>query len=473
MNEIDLYFKLIDEKESNSIIDKFCLDIKSENLEYKKTKMRMLLKNPIAARKGKKHHPFTFELILVRHKEKHLSSLTNKEYLNFISDKSVCQTNLEKLANYILDFPNEFEKINGLIKNNVEKNKDFFDFDIHFENDEELTEYLKKISILSSRDLLLGFIDKLMTEEIKDDFLSYDNELETVIKDLSLLSFYDYLQNVSDEIKKIILKYIYIKTHANIDYEILSEFCIEIMSVILLISESKNKHNITNEEYKTKYESSQIQLVDLKESIKEMEKNKKDNDKILKAEIKEIEEKLSIFENSMKIKEEVYKQSIKDLKTKNEVNISILKKNNEKSILELENKNKENTNILKDNNEKKITYERQLFKQSKYMEYTFPQVELDEQLFGLIYSMNIDISKTIFKEILFIPYEEWKEMLNNLTNVKKIYIQREGISSKQLSEVTNYCNNKNYTVKLISISNEKMLIEKISLIKNELMGCDL
>ncbi|WP_270568061.1 hypothetical protein, partial [Clostridium beijerinckii] len=59
---------------------------------------------------------------------------------------------------------------------------------------------------------------------------------------------------------------------------------------------------------------------------------------------------------------------------------------------------------------------------------------------------------------------DWK---NRITNVKKIYIQREGIPTRELSKIRNYCVKNGIEIKeSISIYDEKRLIEIVSMIKN-------
>ena len=76
-------------------------------------------------------------------------------------------------------------------------------------------------------------------------------------------------------------------------------------------------------------------------------------------------------------------------------------------------------------------------------------------------------TKIIFNEVEFISSDKWKDKVNN---VNKIYIQRQGITTKKLNEIKKYCLECGIANKVISVDNEKALIETISILKHNIGG---
>lgn len=450
MNEIDLYINLIDEEETNKILKYFNQTVKSENLEFKKTKIKTIFRGQQTVKKMKTNGPSPFLAALQRHQIEIFKTYDEKEFLMALNEGIGDVADYVKFANLVIKLPNKINEYLDMIKSNINSNKYLFDFGVTFNDDLEIIRYFNKASYFSNEKTLLRFIDKFHNKAVKDNLIPpLENTQLEIIKKYSFQELYKRIQGEHmDNVFNI--KYMYIKTHPKIDKELMNGFCgdiiIELMDTFSMIKskDSDKKLNVDTTEIKT-LENKLEKLTEEKKILdKEYINYVKKSQKEIKSRIEELEE---------------YKNKMKTLNSE-VVDINALSER----IKEMEIKNKDLESKYKDEKKKNKEYEKQRRETNVYYEYAFTSNELNEaNKIGIIHSMEyINLAKIIFNDVNFITLNNWKEQINKL---EVVYIQREGISTRKLEEIRDYCSQRGITNKVISIDNEKTLIENISLIK--------
>lgn len=455
MNEIDLYVSLINEEEANKILKVFNQTIKIGNLELKKTKIKTIFRGQKQTRKRNSFGANPFWLILKSHQIERFKNYEEKEFLMALNYKDDDISDYVKLANLIIKLPNKVDKNMKMITENIKSGKYLFDFGIMLNEESEIINYFNKTKYFSSDKLLLSFIDKYYDRAVKEELILPMDKIQK--EDISNYSLQELFIRIHRESKNNILniKYEYIRTHSEIEKELLIGFCGDIIFElvnILCISKNRSINKTTS-----------IEIEEIKSLENKVKSLAQENKSINKEYISYM--KKSQKEIRLKMQElEELKNEVEALKVKS-IEIHDLFE----QIKILTDKNKELEKKYKDSKSNNKEYEKKIKETKTYYEYAFNLNDLNEEnKIGIIHSMEyINIAKIIFNEIEFITLNNWKEHVNKL---QEIYIQREGIPTRKLEEIKTYCSRKGIANKVISINNEKTLIENISLIKANWRG---
>ncbi|AIY80662.1 hypothetical protein FDB15_14520 [Clostridium botulinum] len=444
MNEIDMYLSLIDDREANNILKVLKCNVRLDNLELKKTKIRTMIRTN-QSKKLFKENISPFSVIIIRHNIKEWNHLNEKEFLITLNKMEEIPDYV-KFANLMMKFPDKKNKYIELINENKNNNKYVFDFDLNFDNKEEIIRYYSKLS--ENQEDLLKNIDMYSHKAVDLGLLQKDNENRKDIINWDIIKLYNELKSHSPD-ENMFMKYEYIRTHNDIDKNILNNLYQDILFHLLSIFVDSGADVNKSESLKLKTEIDKLQ-----NDYKKAEKDKVEKTKEYKKEIKTLKQELDLTKSKiteldkMKTELEIYSNK----------NDSLLKQMNE-----LKEKNNLLDTQLKNNKKELKFYEKQVNNMQLYYKYNFSQNENNEKIFGVIHSTNINIVKIIFSEVEFIPIDDWKKAIKD---IKKIYIQREGIPTSELTKIKNYCSKNGIDIiRNISIPDEKSLIEIISIEK--------
>lgn len=450
MNDIDMYISLINEEEANSILKALECNVRVKNIELMRTKIRTILRGGHSPKKVKGN---PFMNILIRHKKKQWDSLSEKEFFVALNKDSNNIPDYVKFANLLLKYPDKKNEYIQLMNKNRTENKEIFDFDLKFNNKEEIREYCTKL--LSNKDSTMEKLKECIVEASEHGLLSADIEVLKDIKNWDIVKLYNSLKTDNEQLN-MFMKFEYLREHEDIDIEIFNKFSYDIITYLLYLFE-ESCADIS----KTEVNKLKVELSEKQNDNKKLEKEKLEKEKEIKKLIKELKNETASIkldtEEFEKMKLELEKMKSKVDKYSNE------NKNLINQTVELKNKNDTLNNELKNNKKELNSYISQIKNTDLYYEYSFPKND-SEKIFGVIYNMDINIAKVIFNEVEFIDINEWK---NNIDKVRKLYIQIEGISTRELTKIKKYCSINGIEFKQsISIHDEKNLIEVVSMIKN-------
>lgn len=445
LNEIEIYLSLVDDEEIDKILKYFKQNVRSNSLELKKTKIRTIVRmNHSIQQKKVRENPFT--AILMRHKLVELQELNEREFLITINSKSNSIPDHIKFANLILKFPSEKDKYIKLINSNLNNNKYIFDFNISFNNKDEIDNYITKISL--DKEAILDRLKISLDHAIEADLLSPVMHNLDDIRSWNIVRFYNELGQCCRDDNSY-LKLEYMRTHNDIDNELLAKWYLDISTDILSLFEE----NYTDKNYILEMKEKIDEAINnLKKIEKQKEQEIKEHNDIVKKLKKDLTANKLCNEELEKLKTDVKRQSVENEQLIKQ--LDMLKVQNDTLSLQLQ----ENKIKVKD-------YHTKITDIEQYCEYNFPINASEEKIFGIILSTRIKIARIIFKEVEFMYVDNWKNQINN---VKRIYIQNEGIETKERNKIRKYCTKNGIDIiETISVIDEKRLIEIISNKKNK------
>ena len=446
-----MYISLIDENEASNILKMFNCNVRVNNLDLMKTKIKTILRSGSTLKKIK-GNPFIN--VLVRHKKKRWDMLNEKEFLIELNNNFEYIPDYVKCANLLLKYPDKKNKYIDIINENRIEGRYIFDFGLKFDNKKEIQDYY--IKLLENRGNIVDIITEYIIKAYKSDLVKVNEKKLRGVSKCNIVDLHNMLKK-DDEQMNMFLKFEYLRKNEDVDVEIFNKFSYDIIIYLLHLFEKS--------------------YIDIKSSIKDENKIELDENQIdyYRLEKEKLEKEVKILKKELKKKTTDIKLHIEECK-KTQIEIQKIKSDNYKCFNEIEELTKKNEELENENsifniklaecNEKINSYMKKIKNDELYYEYSFLKKD-SIKLFGVIHSIDINIAKIIFQEIEFINIASWRE---NINRVKKIYIQIEGISKRQLSRIKEYCElNEIEIIKSISIHDEKSLIEKISIIKNSNM----
>lgn len=428
MNDIELYISIIDNNEADRILKCMGQNLKKNNIPFKNKiiMVRRSLRNPnVMGINNKKHKQSPFNFILQKHLIKKDENMEEKEFFFHLIELDNIKS-YEKLANMIWYCPDILEKHRDKIITNIKEGKNVFELDINFDSDGEVAKYIEKGSILFKDDIedIIQYLCEIfqISKELKGD-KEFEQTFEE-IKNMDLKDFRTRLLKKKIKVEKYLAKFIFIITHKEEKIQLLRIMSIE--AVIEFIKFRENEFKYKENEYSNK----------IKYKDKCLQEYEKDKDKIL-----DKIEKLNKEKNKILINKDKEIDNYKK-KYKNE------RDNLKKQLAQLENE--------------LINIREYINKFNDYME-TFKNQK--DKLFGVIVTMEIKITQNIYPEIYFVNYTKFMEKRDILKKLNKIYIQREGLSNRNLDKIENFAQENAIVSNIESFRDEKELIEKIALLK--------
>ena len=341
------------------------------------------------------------------------------------------------------------------MEENLKNKKHMFELGYSFKTDEDIEKFMLKTVAYNSD---FGF--NIYIKNIEDLFSGEDNEklneLVEVERKWNLLDFYNNFFNNENMDKPYLMQYAYLKTHCDMSKDLKYFFMLDIESVLL-----KNYINtfecafrgseeaLTDSENTSKLKNCENEIESLKGQAETYKKN-----------IKKVEE------SNKKLKKRI--DEFKKAETENEISITKFKDriSDQRKTIEISKETLKNYKQEKSKSEKeKKIMESKLNELKDYEKYNFSSEENYEKTSAVIYSSEVKIAKIVFPEILFIPFDKWKEQIEKENSINKILIKRDGITSPMILEIKNYADKHNISTRILMTLNEKALIEQIAYMK--------
>lgn len=437
MSEIDIFLELLDNKRLYYICRTMKIAVQGKNnKELNKIKLRQRFKS------GSK----SFNSFIMQNLDENISELTENEYLIFLRYiDSTIYSNDKKFINLLGYFPNKAQELLEYISENLNSDRDLYDFNILF-NDSDVENLLNKTFEFLDKKHIEDYIDSILKLIVKDEIIN-SSEIQSIdineIEKYTLDDLFKGMENISKE-KDLFSKYFYIKSH-EIDEPLYSHLLLNIYNLLLTILAPsikrikyiKNTENLIVENDKFKNDNNQLQrqLKKYKNKEKDLEKGIEENNKL----------KHTIDNKKRQISD--YKEQIKDLKL-------------------------DYKNIIEDNNliKKELNkYKKQINNVSIYFEDFNSDLSNVDIL--VITSFDIGLLKILYgNEVIFLSSKQLNEdkLLQLSKTVNTILIERTDISSQIIMAIRQQFLNQDVIVTIINPKNSKELLEKIIIVKDKI-----
>ncbi|MCT4619086.1 MAG: hypothetical protein N4A62_06830 [Marinisporobacter sp.] len=448
MNELELFINLLDEKEVDKILIRFKNSSKNGNLQFKKIKLRQIFRKQTTKTRKSLKNPF--EYTLNKYKNSDYQKLSEKEFFQLMANPENSKiTNYARLANALIYFNKTTKELLPQLVDNYQKGRPLFYLENLFSTKEDVQQYLiKKNSILGAN------IFKFIKNHLSPEEETIIDSLMTKVCEMDILELQDELMVDNIEYPSELLDYAYLLTHPEENIEVRMTLAAKITNYLI----NKQFENIKilkqslNEDAESK---EQVQ-----ELIQQIE-NLKHQNKELKYENNEWKKKYS---QSLKTISDECQKNEKLLYTYNLEKKEVINKY-EQELLNYKKNYNANTNILKEEANK-------LQKENQYLKKVILSLSDEyatQPSFAVICSnksMN-ELVKEIYKEVLIFSSEDWEKQKEKFiqNNIKRIYIQRQGISTSTITKIENFSKKNNIANSLFLASNSKNLIEQIGYFK--------
>lgn len=489
MNEIEFFVELLNDKAADVIIKKFREPVEgfiNPNLDKKKAHIKRIFKGQTTktrramSKNSSQVDPFI--ICIKSYKLESLQEMGQEEVFSVLAD-------LVEVEDYV-KFANAFlfnrEELRNKLPELIERYHNGLPL---FEMEQPVREYeraRKYFLNISSFNGIKGM--RFLFEKI-NGFLSEDektlvNQLIPKIKGLSLGEFQAKVQGMKKEYPEYLLYFTYGITHPEENQEIL--LIISVNVFIRILNNDKNS------------------ILELKETL---EINRSDNDILQKQLIEylervnglnDVEERMKDLEIRLNLEME-RKTNIQEELNKTREICEIMKIRENKIIQELEEKKSFQTKLDEANRtikdlQKKLLIEKKVNdKDKKDIEKRSQTIESERNIavadldrlknqirilgqerldssknsFAIIYGMETMLFEEIFSEIKSVHINEWiREKHNFLTiEVKKIYVQREGLTTRKLNEIKLDARKHNIEIETFMANSPKELLEKVAYLK--------
>ncbi len=124
MNEIELFLSLLDESGTNRLLKIFNDTSKKGKLEFKKIKLRRILKNQTQQTRNNSKDPFFFALNTF--KSRTFKNFSEKEFFQFMAKRDKDLLEYEAFANFLIYFPEKTMEILPVLTENYRKGLPLF-----------------------------------------------------------------------------------------------------------------------------------------------------------------------------------------------------------------------------------------------------------------------------------------------------------------------------------------------------------
>lgn len=464
MTEIELFLKLLDNEATDNLLKAFNENVKLNNLEFKKIKLMKILRGAPSNRKKPKIKMNPFEFAIYQCVNESFKTYNAYELFQMFSeDVQELIPNYTKIANALFYHEKETKENLDKIIENYTNEETLFKNIVNFSSIEEVEEFLMKDEkcVLAIKDLLIGYILKNITEEEK--LILDSGNLKNIMKEWTLVHYYNNFIELSKEFPIYLIQLEYLSLNKN-KTEIENGIAMDMLFNYNNLN--KNQYNQQKEEILNRLLEEIKSKANLlsQQNIQLIKDNKGYNNKFIKFE-KEIaakEDKIDNYEKRL-VKEVNENKKLEDSLSEDKNLIEKLRINNKDT--------KEEIKILKNKN---LEFMKKIEHMDSYFECSCSYADNEKtEKFIIITSMEVDICKIIYPEIIFIN-------INNLNgskcedkipkNIEYIYIQRNGTSSSMINSIEKFAKRNNIKSKLIIKSNQRELIEEIVKIKNNTMG---
>ncbi|MEK4275734.1 hypothetical protein [Paenibacillus sp. FSL R7-0026] len=456
MNEIDLYVDLLDEATANKILKEFSETVpgfsKKANLKQKKIHIRNIFRgqtSKVRNYKGGQRSPFYIHLNKFKNQQ-------NDSYFGEVGSEilfRMLSLNNEipeyyKLAIALKYQPEELFLILPDLVRNYEKSIPIFASYSVFETNQEAVDYLKATSEYLKENAFEKFLDNLLKGPMQSDESNY----EFIIKEVAPLSLGEFINKKKDykPIPDYLLYFSYLKTHPDLSEDIRIGMLLYATEQLVINKDEKvsvlaKKINENNKE--------------LHDEVIEENAKMKSLIKVLQSQITDFELMNDKFQKEVSRTEQIKKdfetekKELLQFHLKNEDNINSLNK----EITEMNNILKATQNELNLSNEK-LTYFQNEFR-----------AEENNDRIAVICAENNDFLKVFYSEIFQSTHDKWEIEKEKLTKYSFIYIQRDGLDSNMIYNMSEFCKKNNLNYSYFIAKGTKEIIERIAYHKLNLM----
>lgn len=456
MNEIDLYVDLLDEATANKILKEFSETVpgfsKKANLKQKKIHIRNIFRgqtSKVRNYKGSQRSPFYV----------HLNKFKNQQNDSYFGDVGseilfrMLSLNNEipeyyKLAIALKYYPEELILIlPDLVQNYENNNPIFYDYSV-FETNQEAVDYLKATSDYLKENASERFLDNLLRGLIQSDESTY----ELAINEVATFTLGEFLNKKRDykTIPDYFLYFSYLKTHPDLSEDIRIGMLLYATEQ-LVIHKDKKVDALEKEISETSK--------DLHDEVFEENTKMKSLIKVLKSQITDYEIMNDKFKKEVNRTEEIKR----DFETE------------KKELLQIHLKNKDDINSLNKEIDEmsktlKITQNELSLSNAKLTNlHNEFKVEENSDRIGVICAENNDFLKIFYSEIFQSTHDKWEKEKDKLTKCSIIYIQRDGLDSNMIYNMSEFCKKNNLNYFYFIAKGTKEIIERIAYHKLNLM----
>jgi hypothetical protein len=489
MNEIEFFVELLNDKNADVIIKKFREPVEgfiNPSLEKKKSHIKRIFKGQTAktrramSKNSSQVDPFI--ICIKSYKLESLQDIGQEEVFSVLAE-------LNEVEDYV-KFANAFlfnrEEVRNKLPELIERYHNGLPL---FEMEQPVREYerAKKYFLnISSYSGIKGM--KLLFEEINsyftEDEKKYVNQLTPKIKGLSLGEFQAQALTLKKEYPEYLLYFTYGVTHPEESQEVL--LIISANVFIRIANHYKNSSLELKEDLKTiksDFANLNEQLMDYRgkiEGLNDLEQKIRDLENDINSEIKgktvlqgKLDSTIEICE-TLKLREKKLTQEIEEKKTVqaklDDANRSI-KEYQKKALIDKKATEKDKKDI--DKKVEKLETARQLavadLDRLKNQLKILGQDRLDSinNSFAIIYGMETIIFEAIFSEIKAVHINEWVGVKKNFftPEIKRIYVQREGLTTRKLNEIKIDAQKHNIEIETFMANSPKELLEKVAYLK--------
>jgi DNA repair exonuclease SbcCD ATPase subunit len=383
--------------------------------------------------------PFFF--YLQKYNSKDMQSYSFEEFLEVITTmEDANMPDYKKLALAIMNHPQKLREIMPTLVQNLKEGKSLFNATQVLASDEEVRSFYKNHGMFFANDkikFLIETIENLLLEPMVKQL----TVLEKKIENLSLVEFHKVKKSLKNEFPLFLLNFAYVKTHPKEEDDILQAFCIDTLARIA---------------------EEQTEIID--DLALEVEKYKK-----IEAEVEQLRKDTAGYADELAHKNEKYKASQKEVQqlSKKVTQLETTLQRTEKNLTEELEKKRKEAEKMKQEYEAKI---KEAYKKQRNMEMLFQNQESEQYPdFAVVYTIGGEIFDMFFPEILAISIEEWEKQKKNIPkeNIKKLYIQRDGISSSKYLNVVEFADKHQIEKHAFFASTPKKLLEIIGHLKYE------
>lgn len=440
-SEMELFINLLDDIAADKILKMFNETVpgwsKNPPIQKKKEYIHKIFKKQTAQTSKRKSDPFI--LALKGLKDESFEGLTEVEFFEKIGDSEGVPP-YKKFANAILYHPKGVKKRILQYTEKYEENVDLFNEKRKFENDAELRTYLNEKLIVNSKENVISLFESILnckTEEEKNTL----NEVVKIVKSLSLIEFYEKQSILRNNFPEDLLYFSYGLTHPQEDIGILIN-----IAVNTLIKDMRDKEKLSNKVKSAEIKIDEIEL-ELQRQLDKTEEIKK-----LRKDLKNTRDEVKQNKTKAEELQKLYQQTVD--------NINQHKVTYDETIRALKNE--------KERSER--AYKKQLLDKdgllNQYEELWLDSNQLYRSEFLVIYTMRTNLFKVVFPEIQAIEVVDW-HIKKIRGEIKKIYIQRDMLSSPKLNEIISDAKSIGIQVETFNVRSPKDLLEKLAYFKQK------
>lgn len=493
MNEIEFFVELLNDKNADVIIKRFREPVEggfiNPSLEKKKSHLKRIFKGQTTktrrAMSKKSNQVDPFITCLKSYKLENMQEIGQEEVFSVLAELSEVEDYV-KFANAYLFAREEVRNRLPELIDRYQNELPLFEMEQPVREYERAKNYFLKISSFNGIKGMKFLFEKLnsyFTEEDK----KYVKQLTPQIERLSLGEFQAQVRALKKEYPEYLLYFVFGLTHPEENQEVL--LIISANVFIRIVDQYKNsslelKGEIEN--FKREVTNLNEQLLDYRnkiEELKELEQRVRDLEKDLNSEIKgneilqgelnstsEICEKLKILEN--KLSEELEEKKIIQANL-NDANNSI-KEYRKKELIDKKANEKDKRDM--DKKIEKLENARQLavadLNRFKNQIRALGRDRSDLIPFAIIYGMETIIFEAIFSEIKVAHINEWAGVKKDFftPEIKKIYVQREGLTTRKINEIKIDAQKHNIEIETFMANSPRELLEKVAYLKYKERG---